>query len=128
MSINIYREYVLDHYKNPRNYGKIENPDFKFKENNIFCGDSIEISGKLKDKKIQGIKFCGRGCVISQASASLLTDFVKNKSLNSIDKLMVQDIIEMLGVSLSTTRMKCAELPLVALKRAINKEAAKSQQ
>lgn len=128
MHINIYREHILDHYKNPRNYGKIEHADFKSKESNIFCGDSVEITGKLKGKKIQNINFCGRGCVISQASASILTESVKNKHINSIDKLTVQDVIKMLGVSLSAMRMKCAELPLIAIKRAINEAVINSQQ
>ena len=115
----IYPQHLLDHYKNPRNCGMIRNPDFHAKENNIFCGDSVEISGTVKNKKIADIKFSGRGCVVSQAAASLITEFVKGKSLTRIERISIDDIIKLLGVTLSPTRKKCGELPLIALKKGL---------
>lgn len=117
--MDIYREHVLDHYKNPRNQGEVKNPDFKAKENNIFCGDWVEVSGTFEKEKIDDVKFKGKGCVISQASASLLTEAIQHKSPKRVEKMNVEDVVELLGVSLSPTRMKCAELPLIALKRAL---------
>jgi nitrogen fixation NifU-like protein len=124
---NIYRDVVLDHYKNPRNFGKISQPDFSAKKRNILCGDSIEITGNLEKSKIKDIKFTGKGCVVSQASASLLTDYVRGKPESFIEKLSVKDLVELLGVSLSPMRMRCAELSLSALKKAL-KFYAKSKQ
>lgn len=118
--MDVYKDHILDHYKNPRNYGKIKNPDFCHEEQNIFCGDSIEIFGLLDKDKIQHIKFTGRGCVISQAVASLLLENIQGTSKKGIEKISVEDIVKLLGVKLSPTRLKCAELPLLALKKAIN--------
>ncbi len=116
---DIYREKVLDHYKHPRNYGKIKNPDFSHEEQNIFCGDSVEIYGLLDKDIIPHIKFTGRGCVISQAAASLLLETLQGKSIKEIERLTIKDVVQLLGVSLSSTRMKCAELPLLALKKGL---------
>ena len=119
MAADIYREIIMDYYRNPRNYGKITNPDFYAVEENIFCGDSIEVSGKLKSGKIADIKFQGRGCVISQAAASAFTEFVKNKSVSRVKKLKTPDTVKLLGITLTPTRMKCAELVLLALKKGL---------
>lgn len=116
---DIYRDFILDHYKNPRNYGEIPAPDFKNKENNLLCGDSVEISGKLEKEKITDIKFKGKGCVISQASASILMEYVKGKSVKDIENMEAQNVVKLLGVSLSPTRTKCAELSLKSLKKAL---------
>ncbi len=117
--MDIYKDHVLDHYKNPRNYGKIKSPDFCHEEQNIFCGDSVEIFGLLDKDTIQHIKFTGRGCVVSQAAASLLLEKIQGKSKKEIEKLVVEDVVKLLGVKLSSTRMKCAELPLLALKKGL---------
>ena len=116
---NIYKEIVLDHYKYPRNYGLIQKPDSRAKEENIFCGDSVEISLKFDGKKIKDIKFKGKGCVISQAAASILTDYIKGKPLKKAGKMTTEDLLKLLGIALSPTRMKCAELPLITLKKAL---------
>src|SRR5260370_7390283 len=76
-----YREYILDHYKNPRNFGRLENPDISHEEDNPLCGDVIGMDFRVKDGVIADIRFHGRGCAISQASASLLTDPLKGLPL-----------------------------------------------
>ena len=118
--MNACPQHLLDHYKNPRNCGMMPNPDFHAKENNIFCGDSVEISGTVKNKKIADIKFTGRGCVVSQAAASLLTDFIKGKSVKAVETITADDIVKLLGVTLSPTRKKCGELSLIALKKGLD--------
>lgn len=117
--MNAYPQHLLDHYKNPRNCGTIPNPDFRAKENNIFCGDSVEISGILKGDSIEDVKFTGRGCVVSQAAASLLTDFVKGKSVKAVEEMSADDVVKLLGVTLSPTRKKCGELSLLALQKSL---------
>lgn len=117
---DIYKELIFDHYRNPRNYGKVARHNFSKREENVFCGDVIEISGTAKRGKLTEIKFQGKGCVISLAAASLLTDYVKGRSGSAIQKINAKTMQKLLGIKLSPTRQKCAELPLVALKKAIN--------
>jgi nitrogen fixation NifU-like protein len=117
---DIYREIILDYYRNPRNYGKIENPDVSIKDSNPLCGDEIEMQLKVKDGKIIDIKFIGKGCAISQASASILTEMVKDKDINTARNISKDDILESLGLtSLGPARIKCALLSLKTLKLAI---------
>jgi len=123
--MDLYRDNILDHYRNPRNFGKIENPDFQAEENNPLCGDKIKMEIKLLTthyplQTIQDIKFSGVGCAISMASASMLTEKVKGKSIAEIKNLKSEDILEMLGVTLTPTRLKCALLPLEVLHKAIS--------
>lgn len=118
--MNIYKEIILEHWRNPHNFGKVNSPDFKLSNKNTFCGDEIEVSGKLKGSAISQIKFKGNGCVISQVAASLLTDFVRGKNLQEITNISSQDVVRMLGVELSPTRMKCAELSLIVIKNAVH--------
>lgn len=117
----LYREQIMDHYKNPRNNGKLEECSFKITDTNPFCGDEIEMFVKMQDKKISGIKFTGKGCAISQAAASMLTEFIKDKTLEEVEALSREDVIEMLGIEIGAVRVKCAMLSLVALKNGINK-------
>lgn len=116
MSLDMYAENILDHYRNPRNFGKLENPDAKFKEHNPLCGDQYEFQMKISDGTVKEIKFNGDGCAISMASASLLSDFVKGKKLSEIDALTEEDVFRILGITISPARMKCALLPLSAIK------------
>lgn len=117
MSDDIYREIILDHYRNPRNKGKITNPDVSIHDSNPLCGDEIDIHLKMEGDKIKDIKFEGRGCAISQASASMLTEMVMNKPLTSIKNLTKDDILEEIGLtSLGPARIKCALLSLKVLK------------
>ena len=117
MSDDIYREIILDHYRNPRNKGKIQNPDVSIHDSNPLCGDEIDIHLKVEGDKIRDIKFEGRGCAISQASASMLTEMVMNKQLTSVKDLTKDDILENIGLtSLGPARIKCALLSLKVLK------------
>lgn len=115
---NLYREEILDHYKNPRNFGALKDPDKVGKGVNSFCGDEIEIQIKLDENSlIEDVKFSGQGCAVSTASASMLTEKIKGQSLAEVKKISKEDVIEMLGIDLSPTRLKCALLPLNALQQ-----------
>ena len=113
--MNIYQDIILDHYHHPHNLGKIDRPDGSISVNNPLCGDKIEMTINFQNNKVKDIKFQGEGCVISTASASLLTDFVKNKTKQELKKLDSKFIIKMLGIDLGMNRIKCALLPLEAL-------------
>ncbi len=111
-----YREYILDHYKNPRNYGRLEHPDITHEEDNPLCGDVVGMDFQIKDGVIADIKFHGRGCAISQASASLLTERLKGMVLDDAKKIDKNDVLGELGIEISPARIKCALLPLKVLK------------
>ena len=115
----IYRENILDHYKNPHNQGLIENADVKFTENNPICGDVISINLKINDNKIEDIKFVGQGCAISQSAMSMLTNELKVKTLEEVKNFKTEDVINMLGIEIGIVRTKCAVLGLVAVKNGI---------
>ena len=119
MGDGIYKENIIDHYKNPRNKGKLENPDIKHRELNPLCGDQIEITIKLNDDSIAEIKFDGHGCAISQSSASMLTEKVKNLSLEDVNNISKDDVVDMLSIPISPVRLKCAILCLDTLKNSI---------
>lgn len=118
---NIYADIILDHYKNPRNYGTMDSFDAEAKDTNPLCGDVIGVQIKIEKNVIKDIKFSGQGCAISQASASLLTEELKEKTLNRVKNLASKDIVDMLGIELSATRMKCALLILKVVKLAVYK-------
>lgn len=109
-------EILLDHYQNPRNYGHLENPDIVYEEGNPSCGDQIRIELKIDDNKISDVKFSGKGCTISMAAASILTELIKGKSLDDVKKFTREDMLEALGVPISPIRLKCALLALKVLK------------
>ena len=111
-----YREYILDHYKNPRNFGRLEHPDISHEEDNPLCGDVVGMDFRVKDGVIEDIRFHGRGCAISQASASLLTERLKGVSLDDAKKINKQDVLDELGIDISPARIKCALLALKVLK------------
>ncbi len=117
MSDDIYREIILDHYRNPRNKGKLPEADVSIHDSNPLCGDEIDIHLKVDGGEIKDIKFEGRGCAISQASASMLTEMVMGKPLTSVKDLSKDDILETIGLtSLGPARIKCALLSLKVLK------------
>lgn len=117
MSDDIYREIILDHYRNPRNKGRLEHADVSTHDSNPLCGDEIDIHLKVEQGKIKDIKFEGRGCAISQASASMLTEMVMDKPLTSVKDLAKDDILENIGLmNLGPARIKCALLSLKVLK------------
>jgi len=113
---DLYRELILDHYQHPHNHGEIENPDITYEDSNPLCGDKIRIDIKLKDNVVTDVKFNGKGCAVSQASASMLTDELIGKSLDEIKKLDKQFILDLMGIPLGPTRIKCALLPLKVIK------------
>lgn len=113
---DLYRELILDHYQHPHNHGEIQNADITYEDSNPLCGDKIRIDIKLKDNVVQDVKFNGKGCAVSQASASMLTDELIGKSLDDIKKLDKQFILDLLGIPLGPTRIKCALLPLKVIK------------
>ena len=111
-----YREYILDHYKNPRNFGRLEHPDISHEEDNPLCGDVIGMDFQVNAGVIEDIRFHGRGCAISQASASLLTERLKGMSLEQARKIGKEDVLGELGIQISPARIKCALLSLKVLK------------
>ena len=111
-----YREYILDHYKNPRNFGRLEEADVSHEELNPLCGDVVGMDFKLADGKISDVRFHGRGCAISQASASLLTERLKGMPLPEAQRISKEDVLEGLGIEISPARLKCALLSLKVLK------------
>jgi nitrogen fixation protein NifU and related proteins len=113
---DLYRENILEHYQNPSNYGTIDQPDITYEDTNPLCGDRIRIDVKVKDGKIAEIKFSGRGCAISQASASILTEMVDGEDLETVRDLSAQDILDELAIPISPARVKCALLGLKVLK------------
>ena len=113
---DLYRENILDHYQNPRNYGTLEDPDITYEEDNPVCGDHIRIDIKLDGDRVADVRFSGEGCAISQASASMLTERIMGSTLEEIRHLSKEDILEMLGIPLGPVRIKCALLPLKVLK------------
>jgi len=112
-------EIILDHYRNPRNYGDLPDATVRAKDSNPLCGDVVEMHLKIEGDRIVDVRFKGKGCAISQASASMLTERIKGMSLEDARKLGRDDVIEMLGVQLSPVRVKCATLSLKVLKLAI---------
>ncbi len=117
--MNIYRENILEHYKNPENLGVLLKPDIQVKEFNALCGDEIQIEIKLEKNKIKDAKFIGKGCAISQASADLLINHIKGKKLNDIKKITQEDLLDLLGIKLTPTRLNCALLPLLTLNKGL---------
>ncbi len=113
---DLYREQIIDHYQHPHNHGTIENPDISFEDSNPLCGDKIRVDMRVKDGVIEDVKFSGKGCAISQASASMLTDEIIGKPLDEIKKLDKQTILDLLGIPLGPTRIKCALLSLKVVK------------
>jgi nitrogen fixation protein NifU and related proteins len=111
-----YREYILDHYKNPRNFGRMETPEITHEEYNPLCGDMVGMDFRVRDGVIQDVMFHGRGCAISQASASLMTERLKGMTLDEARLLSKDDVLEELGIDISPARLKCALLSLKVLK------------
>ncbi|MBU1016899.1 MAG: iron-sulfur cluster assembly scaffold protein [Patescibacteria group bacterium] len=113
----MYKEEILEHFKNPHNKGIIKNPSLGVLEKNLLCGDTIELTLDIKDDKIKDIKFNGSGCALVTASASLLTDYLKGKSVKVLDKIDDKFVLNLLGGEITPARIGCALLPLKALKK-----------
>jgi len=113
---DLYREQILDHYRNPRNQGTLEPADASFEDTNPLCGDRVRIDLRFDGERIADIKFTGRGCAISQAAASMLTEMVKGQTLAEVKVLTKDDLLDELGIPISPARIKCALLGLKVLK------------
>ena len=125
---DFYKEYILDHYRNPRNFGHLETFDAHAEDVNPLCGDTIRMELKLDSEgRVSDVKFSGKGCAISQASASMLTETIKSEhpKLDAIAKMSTDVVLENVGIGISPTRMKCATLGLKVLKSAAVAELAK---
>ncbi len=109
-------EYILDHYKNPRNYGTLSDADVSYEEGNPSCGDVVRIDLRIEDERVVDARFSGQGCTISQASASILTEMIIGKSLEEIREISKEDMLNALGIRISPIRFKCALLALKVLK------------
>lgn len=119
MADDIYREIILDHYKNPRNKGTLDPNDYTYEDVNPLCGDEIRVDVRVKDDCVSQIAFSGRGCAVSQASASILMEMVEGKSLDEVKAITKDDLLEEIGIPVSPARLKCALLGLKVLKAGI---------
>jgi nitrogen fixation NifU-like protein len=125
MSYAMYQENILDHYRNPRNFGELKDPDIEARDNNPLCGDELALYLVLgQDGRVADVKFSGKGCAISQASASMLTVLLKGKALEEVEKIDQDRILKLLGIPISPVRMKCAMLSLHVLRIGLERHRA----
>ena len=123
---DLYRDYILEHYRRPHNFGVLEAPTASYEGANPLCGDRITMMLDVKDGVVADVAFTGRGCAISQASASLLTDEIKGKTVEEIEKMTSQDLLDLLGIEISPARLKCALLSLDTVTHALSDEGQKA--
>ncbi|HTC30862.1 MAG TPA: SUF system NifU family Fe-S cluster assembly protein [Candidatus Acidoferrum sp.] len=121
---DFYRDFILDHYRNPRNYGHLDHPEASAEDLNPLCGDTIRMEFDVDGDVVRDVRFSGKGCAISQASASMLTETIKGMRLEEIAKLSKDVVLENVGIGISPTRMKCATLGLRVAKSAAIGEIA----
>ncbi len=112
----LYREAIIDHYKHPRHKGHLPDPDIHYHDTNPFCGDEVTIELKVEDGVVVDAAFDGRGCAISQASASMMMEEIIGTPVEELRQWTKEDILDMLGIEIGPVRLKCALLPLKALK------------
>lgn len=120
MDHELYQELILEHYRAPRNAGRLDAPDFSAKEYNPSCGDACELFLKMEDGRVAEAKHDSAGCAVSMASVSMLTEELKGKSAEDLRALTKEDVLGMLGISVGTMRLRCALLPLETLRKALN--------
>ena len=116
---DLYREAILDHYRHPRRKGQLEDADIHYHDTNPFCGDEITIELKVEDGKIVDAAFDGHGCAISQATASMIMEEIVGKDIEEVKTWDKEFILDMLGIEIGPVRLKCALLPLKALKAGV---------
>jgi len=117
---SVYSEIILDYYRHPRNKGTLEHAQISAKDSNPLCGDIIEMQLELdKSNSVRDVRFNGQGCAISQASASMLTELVKGKTIDDVRKISKEEILSLIGGQLSAVRLKCALLSLKVLKTGV---------
>jgi nitrogen fixation NifU-like protein len=120
---DLYRDYILEHYRRPHNFGVLDNATATQEGANPLCGDRITLQLRVVGDQIAAVGFTGRGCAISQASASLLTDEVKGKEVDAAAAMKASDVLDLLGIEISPARMKCALLSLETLQGALGSDA-----
>ena len=116
---DLYRDYILEHYRRPHNFGILEDPDARYEGANPLCGDRITMMLGIRDGVVAEVAFTGRGCAISQASASLLTDEIKGKPVDEVATMTPDDVLDLLGIEISPARLKCALLSLDTVSHAL---------
>ena len=117
---SVYSEIILDYYRHPRNKGTLEHAQISAKDSNPLCGDIIEMQLEVdKNNSVRDVRFNGQGCAISQASASMLTELVKGKTIDDVRKISKEEILSLIGGQLSAVRLKCALLSLKVLKTGV---------
>ncbi len=119
MSMDYYREYILDHYRNPHNYGRLEDPDIHAEDSNPLCGDQLAMDMQVEGDRIKAVRFLGRGCAISQAAASMLSEMIEGNTVQEVVTLGKDEVLEELGIAISPARTKCAFLSLRVLHRGL---------
>jgi len=128
--MKLYKEKVMDHYHNPRNRGRLEEPDFATGQFNPSCGDSVGFDGRVSEGLLQKLMFTGDGCAVSQAAASMLTECCVGKTLEELLELDKDFMLKLVGMPLGPMRIRCALLPLQALHKGIEdfkKEATRDK-
>jgi nitrogen fixation NifU-like protein len=115
----LYRDYILEHYKQPRNFGELAEHDLEFHDRNPLCGDEMELQIRVEDGKIADLKWHGQGCAISQAAASIASEELIGMQLDDAASLGADWMIDQMGIEISATRRKCALLNLKVLRGAV---------
>ena len=115
--MDFYREEILEHWRNPQNFGEMKKPDVVVEQVNPLCGDEVKFFFKIKKGRIEKVSFTGSGCAISMASASMLSEAIKNREVRDLAKVTGQDVLGLVGGEVTPARLKCAFLPLEAIKR-----------
>jgi nitrogen fixation NifU-like protein len=123
---DLYRDYILEHYRRPHNFGVLDDATNSQEGANPLCGDRITLQLRIRDGRVDGVGFTGRGCAISQASASLLTDEIKGKPVATAAGMQAGDVLELLGIEISPARMKCALLSLETLQQALENDGSQA--
>lgn len=124
---DLYREYILEHYRNPQNYGTMPEPTFEAEGQNPLCGDELHVQVAVDDdQRVREVRFTGQGCAISQASMSILSDEIVGKTLDEVASMSREDVVELIGIELTPVRLKCALLGLVVVKMGMHEHAGTS--
>ncbi len=122
---DLYRDYILEHYRRPHNFGVLDAPTATFEGANPLCGDRITMQLQVEGGVVTGVGFTGRGCAISQASASLLTDEIKGKPVVEVADFAATDLLDLLGIEISPARLKCAMLSFDSLQHLLDDVGAR---